>query len=1120
VKETVWWYMPESPGVAKFIVMLSLVWFIFGAPGLRAQDLGSIVGTVTDPSGAAVPGVKITVTNQQTGTIARVTTSNSTGSFAVPDLPVSTYSVRAQKTGFTRTVHMDIILNVRSTVRVNLQLSLGSVSQEVTVTAPAVHLQTETGSESQTISGTHVAEIDTNGRNFVQLAMLVPGAAGPSLVGALNTPVGVTSNTYIAFNGEQPDHNVWSVDGVENYDRGCGGCIEVVPDQDAIQEFRVLSSNTSQDVGFGSGAHIQVELKSGTNQYHGEAFEFNRNTALDASSFFANASNTPKPALIFNDFGFNIGGPIYLPGHQKKTFFFFEGDWRRLLQGTTIFAPGVPLAWTAGDFTGANQVILNHNAPTVLPNGQTGYMPFANNQIPSAMLNPNALILGKPNFIFPSPNTAGGQFYAASPSVPTSVNEQIVRIDHQFSDKTSLMFHYIRDGINQQFPTTLWSGDTYPTVGTDFLNQPQSFMLKLTRSISPTLLNEAMVSFNRQPLTLLPTGTFQQPAGLSIQSLFPGTNTDNRIPTIGLFGPALGTQYDVASWPWTNVLNTWTYRDSLSKISGSHSLNFGGEYMHYLKEQELFGNTQGNFTFNGSATGGSYLGPNGQILTTPGNEFADFMLGNAYSYTELQKQTMPAYLNNFYGLWAGDQWRVKSGLNLDYGLRWEGMPHAYERHNDVSAFRTQLYNASQAPKFNSNGTLIPGSGNFLDGIGIAGQGGIPPGLVDNHWANFEPRFGFAWQPWAGRNTVIRGGYGLFYENIQGNDIYNAAPNPPFSNSPLLFNTSLSNPGIVPGTLFPGNIQTFDPRYLQPYSQQWSFGVQHQFNTKTVFSLMYVGSEGTDENLNVNLNQPLGPVVNEPINMGVPFPGWANIGYYQNSVSSNYNSLQASLRFSDWHGLTSGVAYTWSHCLDYTDGDVGGFIQNTYNVAAEYGNCGFNIPQMLVINYVYSLPIFNNATGLTRTMLGGWQFSGISTFYSGSPITVGFPGDPAECGCSNYRANVIGNPNQGTGIHNASEWFNTAAFAPIPLGQFGNGARNIAYGDGIDNWDISLFKNFSGIPFPKSKEGASLQLRVEVFNFFNTTQFNGYFSTFGQTGFGAPNSTLEPREIQLGAKFMF
>jgi hypothetical protein len=1114
---------------ATFVVIL----IAGGALTLQAQELGSISGTVTDPSGAAVPGVTITATNQLRGIVVRTLTTNSAGNYSVPALPPGTYSIRATKSGFTTAVHSDLVLNVRTNVRVDFRLAVGAVTQQVTVRASAVHLQTQNGSLSEAITGSRVASIDTDGRNFTQLATLVPGMNGASLVGSLNVPVGVTANVGLNSDGERQAHNDFTVDGQENYDRGCGGCMEVIPDQDAIQEFRVLSSNSGSDVGFGSGAHIQLVLKSGTSQFHGEAFEFNRNTSMDAGDYFDNSVNAPKPVLIFNDFGFNFGGPIWRPGHAKKTFFFAEIDWRKIIQGTTIDTNAPTAAWDTGNFSAPSPVILNKADPVACPAGVGGscYAPFPNNMIPTSMLNPNALLLAKPNFLFNQANS--GDQFIGSVTAPINVNEQIIRIDHQFSDKTSLMAHYIRNGIDQDFSPTLWSSDSYTTIGTAFLNEPEAVELQLTRSISPTLLNETMIGWSRQPLTLLPYGNYQRPSGLDISRLFPGTpDPDSRIPTIS-FATPLSTAYDLASWPWTNVYENWQIRDSLSKISGNHSFDFGAEVQHYWKQQELFGDSQGDFSFNSQSaalgTGGQYINPANpsQVLTTAGNSFADFMLGNAYTYTQLQSQGMPTYINDFFGPWFGDAWKARSNLTINYGLRWEYMPHAYVQHNDIAVFRPALYNRSDAALVNSSGDILPaspglvnvnGTNTYLNGMAEPGQHGVSRNLVANHLANFEPRFGFAWQPRSGGKTVVRGGYGLFFENIQGNDIYNVAPNPPFSNSPLLYNTNLTTPSGA-AAIVPSSIVTYDPQYLQPYTEQWSFGVEHQFNPETVLSVSYVGSESTHQQFSRNINQPLAPVPSTlNINQAVPYPGYAGFTYYENSVSSNYNSLQVSLQFANWHGFTSGVAYTYSHCLDYQDNDNSGDNNNAYDIAADYGNCGFDTRNMLVINYVYSLPFFKNAAGIKRTMLGGWQLSGISTFYSGLPLTIAFSGDPAHCGCGGYRADQISNPNNGPKTVN--EWFNTAAFTSVPNDEFGDAATNNVYGAGINNWDISLFKNFRGIPFPVNKEGATLQIRLETFNTFNTTQFNAFQTTFGASNFGAATGTRLPREIQLGAQLMF
>jgi hypothetical protein len=813
-------------------------------------------------------------------------------------------------------------------------------------------------------------------------------------------------------------------------------------------------------------------------------------------------------------------------------------DWRKLLQGSTFSGNGTPANWTTGDFStsGAgtgigNPIILDHTKPVTLPDGTAGFMPFPGNIIPAAQQDANALILGKSGFLFLPPNS--GTQAIGGVTAPINVNEQIVRIDHQFSDRTSLMAHYIRNGIVQVVPRGLWSSSTFPVMATDFLNEPQSILLKLAHSISPTLLSESVIGFNRQPLTLLELGTFSKPAGITIKEIFP-ENPQNRIPVISLGNPQ-GASYNSTPYPWTNVLNTWTWRETLTKISGSHTLNFGFEDLHYMKQQKLFGNTQGNYNFDGSATGGRYLDPvSGTVKTTRGNSFADFIVGAAQNYTEEQTQFLPAYVNNHTGLWVGDDWKVRNGLTLNLGLRWEGMPHAYERHNVGAVFVPVLFNSTLASTVLDASGHLPAYNNttnpYLNGIGIPGKQ-VPRGFVQNHWANFEPRVGFAWQPHPGtRKLVIRGGFGLFYENVQGNDVYNIGPNPPFSSTPQYFTSttpgyadhaSLDNPGGGTAVASPGILQSLQPTYPQQYSIQYNFGGEYQFTDRTVFSLSYVGNKSYNQSINENINQPLPSATAYPLlNAARPYLGWGAINQYTNIAHANYNSLQASLRASNWHGLTTEAAYTYSHCLDYVDGDLGG-IPNFYNINTEYGHCGFDIRHTLIVNYVYSLPFFNHATGLTRTALGGWQVSGISTFYTGLAFTIGAQsGDIAHCSCGGYRANLVGNPNSGSGIHTQAQWFNTAAFAADTAGSFGTEARNVMRGQGIDNYDFSVFKNFAGIPLPHSAEGGTLQIRVESYNLFNHTQFNGYATGFGSGNFGQATSARLPRQLQLGLKFSF
>jgi hypothetical protein len=1137
---------------ARSVLLLLGVLFISSAVALRAQEQGTILGTVTDQSGGVVPGANITITNQATGAVQRTATTNSAGNYLVAGLPVSTYTVKCEKQGFKTASHTDLALNVRSEVRVDFTMAVGEVSVEVNVVASSVHLQTENAVVSDTITAHHVEALDINGRNFIQLTTLVPGASGQSLIGSVNLPVGVTSNVGVNFNGLRQAHNVFSVDGVDNYDRGCGGCIEVIPDQDAIQEFKVSTSNATQDLGFGSGGRISMEIKGGTNRFHGEVFAFNRNRYLEAGQFFLNKAGKTLPYDNQNDYGFNLGGPIGNPAKENKTFFFVTLNWRRFIQGLGNNVNGIYTPWTTGDFSDLsltnNHVILDKSqagvactdatgaAQTCYPQITDGETP---NVIPAAMLDPNASILANPSVgVFLPPNSGARRIEGYSS--PIKVDEDIIRIDHQFSERTSLMAHYIRDNVNQTVGKGLWVGQSYPDVQTLFLNEPESIALKVTHSISSTLLNEAMVAFNRQPLTLIAAGVVTLPSGTTIQKLFPGNDPLNRIPQIGI-GGGIGVTYTTGSWaPWYNVLNTWTWRDSLTMIRGNHTMNFGFEDLHYMKQQRLFGNTNGAYNFDGSATQGYYL-VDGVATKTDGNPFADFMLGRAQSYTEMLVQPTPAWMNNHIGLWFGDSWKARPGLTLNLAMRWEGMPHAYERHNEVAVFRPSLYDpATAAAQYDAAAGNFGGNYNilgkpfYLNGMGSPNPNfnlpSVQKGLVQNHWNLFEPRVGFAWQPRASGKLVIRAGGGLYYENIQGNDVYGAGANPPAAANANILNTSFTNPagGTLPAGS-PGTLQTFEPHYFQPNTWQWNFGGEYQINSRTMFSLSYVGNKSTHQQINHNINQPLPSATpynadnGYPggINQARPYLGWSTISTWDNNANANYNSLQANLRFSSWHGLTTGAAYTYSHCLDYVDNDNAGNTPNNYNLAREYGHCGFDIRHMLMWNYIYTIPFFNQAAGAKRTLLGGWQVSGITSLYSGQPLTIGTTQSDsqlANCNCGGYRANVTGNPNNGP--KTVDQWFDTSVFAPAQAGTFGNSARNIVRGAGIANFDFSVFKNFAGIPLPRTKEGGSLQLRFEFYNGFNHTQFNAYSTSVGAGDFGHVTGARLPRQIQIAAKFTF
>ena len=1060
-----------------------------------AQNLGSISGLVTDKSGSAVPGAEVKLTVQDTGFVRNFKT-NESGNYSAPALTPGTYTLEVTAPGFATFRQTGIALNVRDALRIDAELDLSTLSQAVEVKAEAVQLQSENATVGQVVNGEQVESLSVNGRNFTSLAALVPGAS--STQPSLNTPVGVTSSTAIAFNGLRTSQNVWRMDGQEDYDRGCGGCIAVLPSVEAIAEFKVETANSAVDTGFGSAGQVNVSTKSGSRQFHGTGWEYVRNDKLDAKNFFTNLNGQPKPPLRFNVFGWNLGGPFYIPKiyplSKSKTFFFFNEEWRKLRQSSIFNVPAPSLQERTGNFS-------DYSKPIIDP--ATGQQ-FPGNVIPSSRIDPNAAILAKPDFIFPLPTSANG-FYGKSFSVPTDLREEIVRVDHNFNEREQLFFRYIEEYNNQGFTNNLWSSSSYPTTTTLLVNNPKLYLGQLTSTLTPHAVNEVSASYTYQPLNLSLNGNYQRPSGLSIPELFP-ENRSNRIPNISLNGPALGVNFDLASWPWTNAAEITILRDNFTLLKGSHTIQFGGLYMNFHKQQDLFGQTQGAFVFNGSYTG---------------HEFADFLLGDAFSYSELKNQYSPNYITHSANLYVGDNWKVNPHLTVTAGLAWDAFPHAYEEKDRVASFYRNLWDPAKAPQIDSAGHIVPGTGNLTNGLGLAGQNGIPRGLVDDHWNLFQPRIGVAWRPF-GEDTVFRAGYGLYYERIQGNDIYNVAPNPPFATTATIFNTQLSNPGGGGSVILPPNLQVYDPHYPVPQVQQWNAGIQRRISRGVVANVAYVGTKGTFLSDNININQPLpagaAQVLAKTANVQQvrPYPGYGNINMYFNETNSSYNALQASVRTEQYHGLTLQGSYTWSHSLDYASGDVpGSNAQNAYAWGLEYADSNFDRRQMFILSYVYDIPTVHGP-GAVKYLLGHWQLSGISSFETGVPLNISLPGDNAGIGGNApYRPDVVSDP-----MANAKTrvtWFNPGAYAKPAPGAFGNAARNSARQAGLNNTDFSLFRNF---PRVFKRESSGLQFRAEFYNFFNHAQWNAYRTSFGTAGFGSATGARDARDIQLGLRAYF
>ena len=1144
-----------------FVLLVALIGF---SASTFAQQ-ATIVGTVTDPSGAVVPNVAVSITNIDTGW-NRVFPTNDAGQFVAVDLQIGHYEVKATAAGFKAAEQKSIVLTVGDRIRVDFQMQMGAAQETVTVEANAVHIQTDSGEVSNLITDQQLSQIAVNGRSIYQLAALTPGASS-QINGFVNTPVG--GDASVEFNGMRQNHNIYLLDGGEDDDRGGAGGMSIAPSTDAIAEFRALTSNYSADYGLSSAGTMTMVLKSGTNQFHASAWEFNRNDYFDAQNFFV-----PNTELRLNVFGFNVGGPVTF-GHlynpdKKKTFFFYNMEWRRLIQGgaTNQLVPGT--STYGGNLSSISTPILvpsaSQVAPSVLfancpggaPAGIVQGSPFPGNIIPSCMISPNSAALLKAG-IFPANNGVdqnGNPEFKGGANTPTDLKEEIVRIDHNFNSKFSVFGHYIAEQVTQGFSNSQWSGDNVPTVGDTFGNPSRSGVIHTTYSISPTLINEVAFNYNGNVINIVPfaaTGlsSLALPSGYvgANTRLFTGPNNLSRIPNIDL-GGAINTQFEISSWPWHNKADDYQIRDDISWTRGAHQLKFGGSWALYKKVQDLFGQTQGGFNFNGTFTG------NG-TSAFPGLGYADFLLGDANTYQELAVQDHGLWNNVSWAAYVQDNWRVNHRLTLNLGLRWDGVPHTYEANDRMGNFYPNLYNPADAATLLPNGTISPSSPGlgtspnpilagrqlYLNGIGIPGQNGVPKGLVNNHWAAFGPRIGFAYDVTGSGKTVVRGGFGIMYERIQGNDMYNAGPNIPFSLQVSLNSVEMVNPSLAlssgataPQPINPASITGLDVNdYKLPVSYQYSVGVQHSLGTKSVLSVSYVGNQGRHQNDYRNINLPAesflpaliagGQYNTAP---GLPFTGFNSITLSENEANTHYNGLQIDLNSQVSKDLTLRAFYTLSRAIDPTTGGSGGGdlsgVSNPYQGwTYDNGPSGYDRTHVAVVDFIYDIPVFRHSESrLLKSTIGGWQVSGIVTMESGLPININLGNNQGGNGIgANNRPNV---PTSVSYPQTVSQWFNPQGWSFPAVGAFGTLGHNALRGPGRDNWNMSLFKSF----MLSESRGSRFELRLETFNTWNHTQFNGIGTSFngyktnGQPNgnFGQVTSAFDPRILQLGGKIYF
>ncbi|HEY2820432.1 MAG TPA: TonB-dependent receptor [Candidatus Acidoferrum sp.] len=862
--------------------VLSLV----AATKLSAQDTGYIAGTVSDKSGAAIANATVVIANVS-GSSTQTTTTNSDGAYVVAGLPGGSYNLTVTATGFQKYTANGVVLNVGSKIRVDVPLTVGSVSEEVVVTGESVaQVETTSAALGTTVTGKQIQQLELNGRNFTQLVTLTPGVVNQT--GQDEGTVGINGNVQYSINGGRTEYNNWELDGGDNMDNGSNATLNVYPNVEAIAEFKVLTSNYGAQYGRNGSGTIEVETKSGGKAFHGSAFEYLRNDIFNARDWEQGADPTqPKAPYKKHDFGYTVGGPVYIPHHynsdRNKTFFFWSQEWRREKNPSTVLQNVPSDAERGGNFS---DICPGADCPNV-PNVAA---------VPISTVGSSLLAL------IPSANTTNGinaatgaplPAFTNTISLPTTWREELVRVDHNITDNYRLTFRYIHDSWSQITNQPLWGIGTssFQNINTNFVGPGTSFVARLTANVTPTLLNEFVASYTADHIDLTAINNPALPGTFPMGTLF-ANGLGGKLPSIAVntntvYGGGFGQ--DTGYFPWTNANPVYTYRDNLTKIFGKHTFIFGAYFAAAQKNEENTTNVQGILTFD----------PSSPIST--GNAFADLLLGNVANYS--QGNQLIKYYNRYkiFEPYFQDDWRVTKKLTLNLGLRMSLFGTYRERYQSAFSFTPGAFSAGAAPGiFNDpadggnplNGSLV--GGNPFNGIvqcgGKGGTGSIPgpiqtqfpnatvgansnAGCLQGHLFNPAPRIGFAWDPTGEGKMAIRGGYGIFFEHTNGNEGNSESLE---GSAPLVltsqqFNvTGYNNIGAGGGVLFPLSFTQIPTKAIWPYVQQWNLNVQRELPGHIVASVSYVGSKGTHLTLQNNANQ-LVPVAagNNPFPAGTP-----------------------------------------------------------------------------------------------------------------------------------------------------------------------------------------------------------------------------------------------------------
>jgi len=1121
----------------KIAVVFFACLLVFGG-SLSAQEItGTLSGTVTDSSGAAVPGASVTILRIESGATRKTVTSDA-GIFFFNSLPIGTYKVTVEKAGFKSSETSNVALHVNDKLDLPIKLDVGNVSEKVLVSGEIPLLQTESAELSTLIASQQINDLPLNGRNFNQLVDLVPGVAPDN--GRVNSGVGLNSDTSVSISGAQSNSNLFLVDGEYNLDSGGNGNLLVTPSVDSIEEFKILRNDYSAEFGGATGGVVNVVTKSGGQEFHGSVYDFYRNDKLDATDTFLNSSGQTKSRLHQNDYGFTIGGPVFIPKvyNDKRTsdFFFISTEWRHETRGNVVqdFVP------TARQRQGILDPTCAATPPapcTVQPADPQELAIVDSNgnpepNVPQAQIDANATAFLN-RYPMPNADASNGFNWISSASRGTKDNTQLYKWDHNFGSKYVLSMRYI--GMTQSLAgigcDIFGICDDFPSTATDWTWKGKNVIAKLTATLTPRLVNDFQFGYSSNALSYVTAAT-ADPAlssrqGFNYAELFPETSGSfpslNQGSTLDGFAP-LGH-----GAPFRNRTDNFQWKDDVSYAFGKHNLKFGGFMRFNRKKEPANGGTNdtaGQFSFN---------------------SFFDLLNGNFATYQEEKTLNNVYDRERDYALYAQDTWKLTPHLTLDLGLRYQVLAQIFSATNNISNFRPSAYdpNVCTVANFDGNGNVDPKCA--INGIVTPMTPGVGRATLPTHYGDFEPRIGIAWQPGFAKNLVLRTGFGIF----AGRDALSQTS----SLGQQLPNDIVAT--VTTGSF--GQLAAFDPAtpqpparlfalaapYLSPTTYQYNLGVQYQLGASTVFDVSYVGNHGIHLGRNRNINQ-LSDANRQALINGTlanpdtarPFLGYNVINYNERVGVSRYNSLQVGVNHRIAHGLQIQASYTHSRNISNTanqDTEASfGPIQNAFDSASEKALANQDTPNSLSVNYIWEIPFFSHSHGFARQALYGWKVVGISTWRSGVPLNVCLTSDVAGTGTGAgayecQRPDLVGNPNLPKSQRTLGHFFNTAAFVLPQPGTFGDAGRNLVRGPGINNWDLSFFKDFEFPWFGKfhswaAAETAKLQFRAEMFNAFNHPQYSlgnaGQTLNFPDPAFGTVTTERNPREIQLALKLVF